>query len=288
MNVTKGITICALVVELICSFTEVARSQQASPVQPPAQVMITESSQDSAPGPPESDVAKANNPIAPMNAIYFQNYYAPTLYGVPGPNNLLDIRSILISGRQIIRATLPILGSDFGNGDQVSGLGDFNVFDAFRVSREKSRNVLAVGPLVVAPTATNRFLGQGKWQAGLAGVGVHSLSEGSLLIGILTWQHAFAGEHSRPVAQDVTFQPIATLSVGRGYYVRSSGTWSFDISDHKNLIPVGIGFGKVFKSGNVIVNAFVEPQFTVYHDGTALPSIQLYSGLYFLFQKKTD
>jgi hypothetical protein len=36
------------------------------------------------------------------------------------------------------------------------------------------------------------------------------------------------------------------------------------------------------------VNAFIEPQFTVYHDGTSLPSIQLYTGLYFLFRKKAD
>jgi len=171
MKVTKGITICALVIQLICSFTEVARGQQASSLQPLAQGMITESSQDSAPGPPESNVANANNPIAPMNAIYFQNYYAPTVYGVPGPNNLLDIRSILISGRQIIRATLAILSSDLDNGDQVSGLGDFNVFGALRVPREKSRNVLAVGPPVVAPTATNHFRGQGKWQAGFIDLG---------------------------------------------------------------------------------------------------------------------
>ena len=74
-------------------------------------------------------------------------------------------------------------------------------------------------------------------QAGMAGVGVHSLSEGSLLIGILTWQHSFAGEHSRPDAQVVTFQPIAALSVGHGYYVRSSSIWAVDIADSKNLIP---------------------------------------------------
>ena len=53
MSVTKGITICALVIELICSFSEVARGQQASLLQPLAQGMITESSQGSAPGPPE-------------------------------------------------------------------------------------------------------------------------------------------------------------------------------------------------------------------------------------------
>lgn len=46
--------------------------------------MITESSQDSAAGPSESDVAKAKNPIAPMNAIYFKSYYAPKANGKPG------------------------------------------------------------------------------------------------------------------------------------------------------------------------------------------------------------
>jgi len=54
------------------------------------------------------------------------------------------------------------------------------------------------------------------------------------------------------------------------------------------LIPLGIGFGKVFKTGNAIVNAFIEPQFTVYHDGIGLPSFQLFSGLQFLFKKKRE
>ena len=58
-----------LVVGLICPLTE-------------APGMITESSQDSAAGPSESDVAKANNPIAPMKAICFQNYYVPTVRNV--------------------------------------------------------------------------------------------------------------------------------------------------------------------------------------------------------------
>jgi hypothetical protein len=94
------------------------------------------------------------------------------------------------SGRQIIRATLPVSSGNVGSGNQQSGLGDLNLFDAIRVSPEESKNVLAVGPLLVAPTATNPFLGQGKWQAGLAAVGLHKLSEGSSLIGVLTWQHS--------------------------------------------------------------------------------------------------
>ena len=58
---TKSITICALVVGLIGLFTAVAWGQQAGPAQPPAAGMIAGSSQDSAGGPSESDVAKANN-----------------------------------------------------------------------------------------------------------------------------------------------------------------------------------------------------------------------------------
>jgi hypothetical protein len=284
---TNRITIYGLIVGLICAFVQAARGQQSSPVQSQP-VMMAAPPIGSAGGASESDVATANNPIAPMNAIYFQDYYAPTVYGVPGSSNLLDLRSVLVSGRQIIRATLPISSGDDSNGNQESGLGDFNIFDAIRVSPAESKNVLAVGPMLVAPTATNRFLGQGKWQAGLAGVGVHPLSEGSLLIATLTWQHSFAGDHTRPDAQVVTFQPIAALSIGGGYYVRSSGIWTFDIRNNKTLIPLGAGFGKVFKTGNAIVNAFVEPQFTVYHNGTGLPSFELFSGLYFQFRKKSD
>jgi hypothetical protein len=281
------VIIFTVTIGLICGFAQAARGQQSSPVQPQPATMVG-GPQGSAGGPSESDVATANNPIAPLNAIYFQNYYAPTVYGVPGASNLLDFRTVVVSGRQIVRATLPISTADDSNGNQQSGLGDFNIFDAIRVSPLESKNVLAVGPMLVAPTATNRSLGQGKWQAGLAAVGVHPLSEGSLLIGILTWQHSFAGEHDRPDAQVLTFQPIATLSVGGGYYVRSIGIWSFDISNNKRLIPLGVGFGKVFRTGHAIVNAFVEPQFTAYDNGTGLPSWQLFSGLNFQFRKKTE
>ena len=279
----KRTTIYALIIGLICPFTQVARGQQSGPAQLTPSAMVAQSSSG---GPSASDIANANNPIAPMNAIYFQNYYAPTVNGTPGPSNLLDLRALLVSGKQIVRATFPISSGVDSNGNQQSGLGDFNVFDAIRVSPAESKNVLAVGPMLVAPTATNRFLGQGKWQAGVAAVDVYSVSPGSLLIGIFNWQHSFAGEQSRPEAHAVTFQPIAALSIGGGYYFRSSGVWSFDIANDKHLIPLGVGFGKVFKIRDVIVNASIEPQVTVYHNGTGLPAFQLFTGLYFLFPKK--
>ena len=80
------VTISTLIIELICPFTQVARGQQSDPVQPPPATML-EGPQRNTGGVSASDVATANNPIAPMNALFFQNYYAPTVYGKPGPNN---------------------------------------------------------------------------------------------------------------------------------------------------------------------------------------------------------
>ena len=57
-------------------FTQVARGQESDPVQPPPARMV-EGPQRSTGGVSASGVATANNPIAPLNAIYFQNYYAP-------------------------------------------------------------------------------------------------------------------------------------------------------------------------------------------------------------------
>jgi len=101
------VTICTLIIGLICPFTQIARGQQSDPVQLPPATMV-EGPQRNTGGVSSSDVATANNPIAPMNAIFFQNYYAPTSYGVPGPGNLLDFRGVVVSARQIVRATQPV------------------------------------------------------------------------------------------------------------------------------------------------------------------------------------
>ena len=60
----NSIAIFALIIGLICPFTQVARGQQSDPVQPPPAMMV-EGTQRSTGGVSASDVATANNPIAP-------------------------------------------------------------------------------------------------------------------------------------------------------------------------------------------------------------------------------
>jgi len=227
-----------------------------------------------------AEVAKSNNPLADVNAVTFENYYDPTLYGVPNVNaNTLDLRAVIISGRQIMRLTVPVQTTPVGLGQYKSGLGDTAFFDAIRVSKEGAPNEYAIGPLFVAPSATNSALGSGKWQGGAAAVAIWPLGGGSIMGALATWQHSFAGNKDREKTQVSTLQPFATYSIGGGYYVRSSGVMVFDFENNRYLIPFGAGFGKAFRAGNHLVNAFVEPQFTVYHKGAGQPTWQLYVGV---------
>ena len=58
------VSICTLIIVLICPFTHAAREQEAGPVQPPPARMVEESQRSSG-GSSESDVAIANDSIAP-------------------------------------------------------------------------------------------------------------------------------------------------------------------------------------------------------------------------------
>jgi hypothetical protein len=68
-------------------------------------------------------MANANNPLADMNAINFQNFFAPSLYGVPNQtSNTMNLRGIMVTGRHIIRATLPLSTLPTGPTSNASGL----------------------------------------------------------------------------------------------------------------------------------------------------------------------
>jgi hypothetical protein len=226
------------------------------------------------------EVAKANNPLADLNAFNFQNYYSTSLYGLSGETaNTMNLRPVVVAGRHIVRATLPIQTTPVGEGTYYSGLGDFSIFDAIKLTEMGSPTDFGVGPLLVAPTATNSALGAGKWQAGAAAVAIHPLAGGSLVGMLTTWQHSFAGDDDRQSAHIATLQPIGTFSIGSGFYVRSSAVWVYDFQNDKYLVPFGLGFGKVFRIGSAVANGFVEPQFTTYHKGAGLPAFQLFVGL---------
>jgi hypothetical protein len=110
----------------------------------------------------------ANNPLTPKITVNLQDYYTPSFYG---PFNS-DANSLLPRGLipmnvgglpQLLRFTLPYSVNPSPQG-YADGLGDLTVFDLFVLPSKPV--LLAVGPLFVAPTGTDRFTGAGRLQAG--------------------------------------------------------------------------------------------------------------------------
>ena len=198
----------------------------------------------------------------------------------------MNLRPVMVAGRQIIRATVPLTTAPLGGGPYASGLGDISIFDAIKLTGDGSKTDVAIGPLLVFPSATDDALGQGKWQAGGAVIAIHPLAGGSLLGALITYQTDFAGDEARAGTSILAAQPVVTLSMGGGYYARSSATWVFDLENERVLMPFGIGMGRVFKGLGGVVNAFIEPQFTVYSKGDGQPALQLFMGLNLQWSKK--
>ncbi|WP_256985634.1 hypothetical protein [Bordetella genomosp. 1] len=111
---------------------------------------------------------------------------------------------------------------------------------------------------------------------------MHSSPRG-LLGGLVQWQHSFAGQSQRETVHSATLQPFLIHNLPGGWYLRSTATWTFDLQHGQYYIPLGAGAGRAWRVGKTIVNAFVEPQWTVAHRGDGLPQFTVFAGLNFTF-----
>ena len=227
------------------------------------------------------DMNAANNPLTPTITVNFQDYWAPTLYDVDDAyTNSFLFRGLVplkLGGRgQLLRYTLPVTTVSPGNGS-TTGLGDLNLLDLLPFKGGGAE--LALGPQLTIPTATEDETGTGKWQAGLAALAIKPNAKG-ILGALLTWQASFAGDEDRGDQNGLTFQPLFIHNLPNGLYLRSTGNWVFDFENDRYVIPLGIGLGKVWaRPTGRTVNAFLEPQFSVAHDGAGQPQFQLFAGV---------
>src|SRR5471030_2968764 len=196
---------------------------------------------------------KSNNPLSLAPGANLQDYYTPRLYDTNVHTN-----------DALLRGTLPVAPNDF-----------IGVPQLLRATLPISTRI---DPQITAPTAEQDELGTGKWQAGLAAVAIDSSPRG-LLGALVQYQSSFAGDRDRAHVETATMQPFIMHNLEKGWYLRSTGTWTFDLKNDTHYIPIGLGGGKVWKSGTNILNAFVEPQWTVERKGDGLPQFTLFTGI---------
>lgn len=231
-------------------------------------------------------LAQANNPLANMIQFNIQNYYMSDLTDTDEDANITYLRYALPTKNMIWRATLPIPTVPTGKNSSKSGVGDFNLFGAYIVSEPGADTTLGIGPMLTAPTASNDDVGTGKWQVGAAAVIYNASNPIFQWGGLITGQTSFAGDDDRNDVGNVAIQPFYFFQLGKGTYLRGAPIMNFNTENGNYAIPFSLGIGKILKQQNRVYNFYIEPQFTVAHEGSYQPQTQVLMGLNIQFLTK--
>jgi hypothetical protein len=229
--------------------------------------------------------AQANNPLANMTALNFQHYFIGDLTGLDDETaNQFWVRFAkpftVKDSSWLLRVSAPFNSFPTGPGGSTkTGLGDINAFAAYLIDTGNPAVSFGIGPLIGAPTASSDSLGSEKWTAGFANVLFNATSAKFQYGYLLTYQTDFAGDNDRADVSVGAFQPFAFYQLGNGLYLRSAPLWVYNFENDNYSVPLGLGIGKVVKSGKTVYNFFVEPQFSIADDGPGQPDWQVYMAL---------
>jgi hypothetical protein len=237
----------------------------------------------------------AQNPIASLISVPVQNN---SNFGIDPDGRIQDILNIqpVIPARVsenwnlITRIIIPIIYQPTVSQPVSQGAYGFgDVSPSFFLSPAKPGKIIwGVGAAVALPTATNPFLGQGKWSMGpsvvlLAQPGKWTL--GALVNNVFS----FAGQSSRPDVNQMVFQYFINYNLKKGYYI----TWQPTLTANweatnggRWVVPFGGGVGRIMKIGFQPVN--LTAQFyvnAVYPPGASPWGMRLQ--IAFLFPKLT-
>ncbi len=211
----------------------------------------------------ESELAaKAQNPVADLISVPFQNN---TIFGI-GPfdrtANLLNIQPVIpvnlsSSVNLISRVILPVVTApDVTRPDGTTwGLGDL-VYTAFFSPAKAGALIWGAGPVLQFPTGTSDATGSGKWGAGPSVVLLGM--PGRMVIGVLAnniW--SYAGSSERDDVNRMLIQYFVNYNFRHGWFLTSAPiiTSNWELPSHAGwVVPFGIGVGRVFPIGRQPVN----------------------------------
>jgi hypothetical protein len=221
-------------------------------------------------GPDQSTIVKqANAPISSIMQIRLQDTYVPQFNGLHGSGNTFTLavtmplpKYRLLPFPQLSLLTIPAAVTLPGG---VNGFGDLRFLD-IAVFQAGHRCIWGVGPTFVFPTASRRATGLGKWQVGPAAA-VAFVPENWLLGVLVQNPISFAGDRDRKDVNAMVLQPFVTYQLGAGWFVRSQPQLVFNWMTGKQILPIDLGVGRVFRIGRQQMSCFVEPFWNVTRDG---------------------
>ena len=240
------------------------------------------------------DLAKAaQNPIADMISVPLQSNFNFRV----GPHDqlqyVLNIQPVVPitlneEWNLITRWITPVISQPplTVTGDRAFGLGDINPSFFFSPKQPTHGIIWGIGPTVVFPTGTDKTLTAGKYSLGPTFVAL--TIEGPWVLGVLVnnvW--SVAGKNNRDSVNAMTLQPFVNYNFAGGWYLTSSpivtANWETGHGD-RWTVPVGGGFGRVFKIGEQPVNMQLAAYYNVARP-TGAADWQLRAQIQLLFPK---
>ena len=255
----------------------------------------------------------AQNPIGDLISLPFQNN---TNFGIGHSDhtqNVLNIQPVYPvhlnqDWNLITRPILPViyqppffsgrelhaLEQNFGPdiGDTEFGLGDLTPELFFSPKKPiqlapGTSLVWGLGPALQFPTATDDELGTGKWSAGPGFVVFLSDKPLKVTTGFLIFNlWSYAGDEDRADVNAMTLQPFINYNLPKGWYLTSSplitANWEAD-HDNRWTVPIGGGFGRIFKIGDQAINANLAAYYNVVTPDDTGANWQLRAEWTFLF-----
>ena len=143
-----------------------------------------------------------------------------------------------------------------GQGDQ-SGLGDMTSSFFLSPSAPVKGVIVGAGPVFLLPTATNKYLGTGKWGVGPTFVALKQ--RGPWTVGGLYNQiFSFAGQSARSDVNTAFLQPFVTYSFKNTTSLAMNLESTYDFDGRNGwTVPMNWTVGKIFRAGSQLINLTV-------------------------------
>ncbi|TCK02697.1 hypothetical protein CLV83_4394 [Marinobacterium mangrovicola] len=206
---------------------------------------------------------KLANPVSNLVSVPFQfNFDFGGGIDDDGFRSTLNIQPVIPFSLNddwnlISRSIMPLVyQDDFVDDDGLSQYGTGDLVQSFFFSpKEPTSNGLiwGVGPVIMAPTASNDSLGSEKWAAGPTGVVLYQ--HGPWTYGTLANHlESFAGEDNRADVSATFVQPFINYGAGGGltYALNLEATYNWETEQES--VPMNMMVTKVMQLGNQTVS----------------------------------
>ena len=258
----------------------------------PDTVAPTRTGHSAEPSEDEDLAKKSQNPIADLVSVPFQsntNFNAGPFNRTQEVLNIQPVVPLHINAdwNLISRTIMPVISQPnpiFNS--NTNGIGDITQ-EFFFSPTHPGALIWGVGPVFTIPSATDPILGQGKVLLGPTAVVL--ATPGHWVIGMLVNnQWSVGGNPLRQSVNEFLAQPFVNYNMAHGWYLTSSplitANW-LAAPGQQWTVPVGGGFGRIFKLGDQPVSAYIAAYYNVVRP-TGAPNWQLRAELSLLFPER--